>query len=106
VFVFGIKNLDLWVVLPDSKHPYSVSGSRRAKYEDLDFWNLLPFSPIKVSRCFGGTHYLNLQGRRVSQARKQHEACSKESSSTMMMEAIYSTEILVGFHRTIRSCTV
>jgi hypothetical protein len=34
----------------------------------------MPCSPEKVSRLFGGTCRLHLQGRGVSQARNRHEA--------------------------------
>jgi hypothetical protein len=34
-------------------------------------------SPLKVSRCFWGTCCLHFQGRRIGQARNQHEAGGK-----------------------------
>jgi hypothetical protein len=39
------------------------------------FWNITPFSPMKVNRYFGGTYRLNLQGRKV---RNQHEEGSSQ----------------------------
>jgi hypothetical protein len=30
------------------------------------FWDKLPYSPLKVNRCFGGINHLHLQGRRIS----------------------------------------
>jgi hypothetical protein len=37
---------------------------------------IIPCIPLKVKWHFGGTYYLNLQGRRVSQARNQKEGGS------------------------------
>jgi hypothetical protein len=41
------------------------------------FCNITPCSPLKVSRRFGGTCRLHLQGLRISQVKNQHEPCSK-----------------------------
>jgi hypothetical protein len=35
--------------------------------------NMTPFSPLKVSRRFGGACHLNPQRRRINQARNQYE---------------------------------
>jgi hypothetical protein len=43
------------------------------------FWDITPCSPLKVSRLFGRTYRLHLHGRRISQARIQREAGSKQS---------------------------
>jgi hypothetical protein len=43
------------------------------------FWDITPFSPLKVKRHFGGKCSLHLQGRRISQVRNQHEAGSQQS---------------------------
>jgi hypothetical protein len=40
----------------------------------------MPYSPLKVTRRFGRTYHLHLQSRRISQARNQQEAGSKQSS--------------------------
>jgi hypothetical protein len=37
-------------------------------------WDVTPFSPLKVFKCFGGTCRLHLQGWRVSQARNERGA--------------------------------
>jgi hypothetical protein len=37
------------------------------------FWDIAPYNTLKVNRHFGGIYCLNLQGRRISQARNQHE---------------------------------
>jgi hypothetical protein len=34
------------------------------------FWDLMPCSPLKVNRRFGGTCGLHLQGRRIGKASK------------------------------------
>jgi hypothetical protein len=44
---------------------------------------------IWVSRCFGGTYFLHLRGRKVSQATYQHEAGGKHSRR---MEAAHTSE--------------
>jgi hypothetical protein len=51
-------------------------------------------SPLKVDRRFGSTRHLHLQGQRLSQARNQYAAGSKQSSA----EACYS-ETSVTFNR-------
>jgi hypothetical protein len=38
------------------------------------FWNITPYSPLKVNRNFGGTYLLHLQGRRKCRARNQRES--------------------------------
>jgi hypothetical protein len=38
------------------------------------FWDITPYSPLKVNRRFGGIYRLHLQGRRISQARNQRES--------------------------------
>jgi hypothetical protein len=42
------------------------------------FWDIMPCSPLKVNWCFGATGPLNLQVWRISQARNQREAGSKD----------------------------
>jgi hypothetical protein len=37
------------------------------------FWDVMAYSPLKVSWRFGGTCRLHVHGRRVSPARNQHE---------------------------------
>jgi hypothetical protein len=71
----------------------------------------MPCNALKINRRFGGT-CLNLQGRRISQARNQHkELCLSPSftlvscsaySSTPKMEAICSSETSVDFQRIAR----
>jgi hypothetical protein len=38
------------------------------------FWDITPYSPLRVNRRFGGTYRLHLQGRRISRARCQRES--------------------------------
>jgi hypothetical protein len=38
------------------------------------FWNITPLSTANVSRRFGGTHRLHLQGRKANQVNKQQQA--------------------------------
>jgi hypothetical protein len=42
------------------------------------FWDITPCSPLKVSRRFGWTCRLHLQGRRISEARNKHVAGGKQ----------------------------
>jgi hypothetical protein len=37
-------------------------------------WDIMPCSPLKVNRRFGGTYRLYLQGGRISQAGNQRES--------------------------------
>jgi hypothetical protein len=39
--------------------------------KNIDFWDVTQISSVEVYWCFGGTHYLHLQGRKVSQASEQ-----------------------------------
>jgi hypothetical protein len=41
-------------------------------------WDITPCSPLKIKWCFGGICRLHLQDWRLSQARNQHEAGSKQ----------------------------
>jgi hypothetical protein len=43
------------------------------------FWDITTRSPFKADWRFRGTCHLRLQGRRISQDRKQHEAGNKHS---------------------------
>jgi hypothetical protein len=40
-------------------------------------WDIVPCSPLKINRRFGGTGRLYLKDREISQAGNQHEARSK-----------------------------
>jgi hypothetical protein len=64
-------------------------------------WDITTCRPVKVSRRFGGTYRLHLQG----QARNLHEAGNNITlaySSTLKMGAICFSETSIGFHRTNR----
>jgi hypothetical protein len=43
-------------------------------------WDITPCSLLKINRFFEGTYRLQLQSRRISQARNQREAGSKQSN--------------------------
>jgi hypothetical protein len=75
------------------------------------FWDITPCGLLKVNWHFTGPCGLHLHGRRISQARNQHEAGSKQSScyllvsclaysSTLKMEATCPSEMLVEFQQT------
>jgi hypothetical protein len=65
-------------------------------------WDIKPCSSLKLSRRFGGTCRLHLQGRRISQARNQHKAGGflLVYSSTLKRKATCSSETSVDFQRT------
>jgi hypothetical protein len=74
------------------------------------FWDITPCSQFKVSRSFGRTYRLHVQGRRISRATNV-KAGDKQSrllatcsaySSTLKMEAICSSETSADFQRTTR----
>jgi hypothetical protein len=48
--------------------------------ESTVFWDVMPCSPVEVLLLFGGTYYLHLQGRRVSQAGNQQDEGSSLGS--------------------------
>jgi hypothetical protein len=80
------------------------------------FCDIMLCSSLKVNRRFGATCCPHLEGRRISQARKQREAGSKQNcyplatwfvlvsclaySSTLKMGATYSSEMSVNFQWT------
>lgn len=47
-------------------------------------WDIMVCSPLKVNQHFRGTLHLHLYGPRINQARKQHEAGSKQISETFV----------------------
>jgi hypothetical protein len=77
------------------------------KLKSIIFWDMTPCSPLHVSRRFGGTYRLHLQGRRNKFSKKP--AChllarwfAEPVSSTLKMEAICSSETSVETQRTTR----
>jgi hypothetical protein len=55
---------------------------------------MTPCSPLKVNRRFGGTCRLCLQGRRISQARNQRKAGSKQSTGREWYESVAAIMLL------------
>jgi hypothetical protein len=76
------------------------------------FWDITPCGPLKVSHRFGVTHHLQLQARKISQARNRHEAGSRQSEGSKLVPCLASlrpwrwrrcsSEISVHFQRTTR----
>jgi hypothetical protein len=72
-------------------------------------WDMMPCSPANVAQRFGGTYCLHLQDQKVSQAKSQDEAGSKQSSAcfmlfrclayslTLKMQAVCSSKTLPDF---------
>jgi hypothetical protein len=65
------------------------------KYDEED---ITPYVLLKVKERFGGTYRLNLLGRRVSQARNQHEEGSKQTSRWFLAWLIFfiNTEVRIS----------
>jgi hypothetical protein len=87
------------------------------KMKNTVFWDITPFSPLKVTRCFGETYRLHLQGRRISRAEFCLDllwfcltpafkllSCSAYSF-TLKMDATCSSEISGDFQLTTRRYT-
>jgi hypothetical protein len=55
------------------------------KLKSSIFWDIMPYSPLKINRRFGGTCRLHLRGLRISQARNQREAGGRQSSALNMI---------------------
>jgi hypothetical protein len=53
-------------------------------------WDIKLCSPLKVYQRFKGTCHLSLQGRRISQARNQHEAGSKQGEALLTFNGLHS----------------
>jgi hypothetical protein len=43
-----------------------IWDSHSGGYQEAFFWEIMPCSPLKINRYFGGTCLLHLQGRRMS----------------------------------------
>jgi hypothetical protein len=50
------------------------------------FWDITPYNPLKVNGHFGGTCRLHLQDRRISHARNEHDASSKQNSACKLLK--------------------
>jgi hypothetical protein len=64
------------------------------------FWDIAPYSLLKVSLSFGGIYGLQLRGGKIN--RTFHVISCSVYSSTPKFEAICSSEISVDFQRTTR----
>jgi hypothetical protein len=78
-----------------SKH---LPGGTENKHKNLHqivkstiFWDITPFSPLKVNRRFGVTYHLHLQGRSISRARNQRKS--------RWQSLPYATKTTVDFQR-------
>jgi hypothetical protein len=70
--------------------------------KSIIFWVMTPCSLFSCNRRFGGIYRLHLQGRRNNSASKQVCLLAEPVSSTLKMEAIYSSETSVATQQTIR----
>jgi hypothetical protein len=82
-----------------------VGGNTVSRMKSTPFWDIMPCSPLKVNRSFGGTHHLHLQGRRIRKLCLLPVftliSCSVHFP-TLKTEVIYSSEMSVDFQWTIR----
>jgi hypothetical protein len=66
------------------------------------FWVITPYSVLNINGLSRGMCNLHLQDRRISHSRNQHKADSKIAclaySSTLKMEATYSSETALAFN--------
>jgi hypothetical protein len=53
------------------------------------FWDITPYSPLKVNRRFGRTCWLRLHGRRISRARKHRESRWRAEQSACRNFGLY-----------------
>jgi hypothetical protein len=67
------------------------------------FWYTRPCNPFKVSRCFGGTRLLHLQGGRISEAGTLSATRFMLCSSILKMGVTCSSKTSVDFQRTKQS---
>jgi hypothetical protein len=61
---------------------------------------------LKVSRHFGGKYHSYVQGQRISQTINQRESRQQSCStySSLKMEAICSSEMLIDIQQTTQYC--
>jgi hypothetical protein len=92
-------------ILNHSCKPLGISRTNQSRpfvkliqIKSPTFWDITPYSLVKVNLSFRGTYCIRLQVQRISHARNQHEADSKHSK----VEAIYSSEMSVDFQQTTR----
>jgi hypothetical protein len=107
-----IKYVSLWISIAENRNCFvsfvEVSHSElqylwNVGFEVLKssvFWDITPRSLLKVNRRFEVTCRLHFQGRKIGEARKQHEAGRKSSSasSTLKIEATCSSGTAVAFN--------
>jgi hypothetical protein len=55
-------------------------------------WDIALCSPLIVNRRFRGTCLLHLHGRRISQAKNQHEVCSKQLHAGFLLGLFFDPE--------------
>jgi hypothetical protein len=59
------------------------------------FWDITSCSPLKVNRCIGGTCRRIFRTEKRSQARKQHEAGSKQSLNSFVVLLLHYYKLTV-----------
>jgi hypothetical protein len=62
--------------------------------ESSVLWDIMTYSLLKVNWCFGEMCCLHFQGQRISQARNQHEASSRQRQFQRMLAASFLLDSL------------
>jgi hypothetical protein len=71
-----------------------------ATMKSFVFRDIMPCSPVKVDRRFGGTHWAPSSEPESKTTKKQHETGRQQNSSTLKMEAVCCSETSIDFHGT------
>jgi hypothetical protein len=66
-----------------------------------NFWDIALCSSLKVNQCFRGTCYLSLQSQRISQARNQCEAGSKQSNRLAKISVYIGTRMQMQDNKSV-----
>jgi hypothetical protein len=77
VLIVSRQKIKFWIYVPCFLYFLFIwsiiVGCSRTVYrmKSATFWDITLCSPLKVTRRFGGTYRLHLQGQRMSQAKNQ-----------------------------------
>jgi hypothetical protein len=84
--------------------PWTEEVERHMNTEGTNIWTAMPCSVLRFNRRFGGTYRLRLHGRVPSRFPPAFKLVSYCALWTLKMKAVYFSETLVDFQRTIRRC--
>jgi hypothetical protein len=79
------------------------------------FWDITPYSPLKINRSLGETYYLHLQGQRIRQTRNELESrwqsdpclltCSGLHGIISQKVGLSNFDLELSFRRNFLSCS-